>query len=55
MKADSTELLGNHQGKVSAKKLTIHSGAVLKGAVTCDDLFVESGATISGKFRVGGK
>lgn len=53
VKADEVVLFGRQQGKVIAKKLTIHSGAVFKGAVTCDDLIVESGASISGKFRVG--
>lgn len=53
VKADEAVLFGRQKGKVIAKKITIHSGAVLKGAVTCDDLVVESGASISGKFRVG--
>jgi cytoskeletal protein CcmA (bactofilin family) len=53
VKADDAVLLGHQLGKVSAKQLTIHSGAVINGAVTCDELIVECGASISGKFRVG--
>jgi cytoskeletal protein CcmA (bactofilin family) len=52
VKADSAELMGVQRGKVQARLLTIHTGAVLKGAVNCEELIVESGAAMSGKFRV---
>ncbi|MGR3290877.1 MAG: bactofilin family protein [Paracoccaceae bacterium] len=52
VKADSADLLGQQKGKVVARILTIHAGAVLNGAVICEELVVESGASITGKFRV---
>jgi len=55
IKADSAEVLGHQQGKINTQSLTVRAGAVLKGAVACEELVVESGAIISGKFRVGTK
>ena len=52
VKADSAELMGTQRGKVVSRSLKIHSGAVLKGAVNCEAITVESGAAISGKFQV---
>jgi len=52
IKADEVELKGNQRGKVVSKKLAIVSGAVVNGSVACEDITVESGAHISGKYVV---
>ncbi len=50
--AETAELRGNQTGGVHCRKLTIASSAKLRGDITCNELVVEFGAQVSGKFQV---
>ena len=51
IKADDTEIMGAHKGNVSSIKLSILSGAKLRGNITCEDLVVEHGSDVTGKIN----
>ena len=48
----STEMMGSQKGKIVTKTLKIVAGAQVNGDIKCEDISVESGAHISGKFLV---
>lgn len=52
--AETAELMGSQQGKVAVKHLSIVGSANVSGDVVCDEIIVENGAHISGKFNVKG-